>query len=483
MTRRISKQATLAVYLLIVGAGSGCSENGVPPAEGHFVGTYIEFDVEHGDIYNMKLHGIGCDGTNAKGQVCGYYAKNQMHWGPYEVNSGTFKETLADQGQLTLRVSGTFHNTLAGVGGIKMQGRWQVKADGCCSGWGTLAAYLDGTTIPPDTDVTIHIPNLPDLVVLEDFSAPEDMVWPDTNEPDPGITWEQGDCADDYLTTPYGGCAPPDSTSDQLLALSETNRIRSWINLDRINEHPALNQAAQAHCQCFVDHYQEVYAKGMSAHQEDPSYDGCYGAHFWDRMAHFGYTSQGSHEVMAFVASPLGAIHSWAESLFHRLPFVDPNVRETGYGQSIGETAHCDTMDFGSGAQVDDNHDAIYPFNDQVGVGPSWHGNETPQPPKPNNGYPSGPIITITSPKGVDLVVSKYNITDPYGVDIPVVFVDHRALDYLPRTTAIYSHNPLSEDTTYTVFMSGTRNAKPWERTWSFTTGTSGYNWNYSQLP
>jgi hypothetical protein len=461
----------------------GCGDSGVPPAEGHFIGTYIEFDVEFGDIYNMKLNGVGCEGTNKEGKLCGYYAKNEMHWGPFEVRSGKFGETLADQGQLHMSVSGTFHNTIDGIGGIEMHGKWSVRADGCCSKSGSLAAYLDGTTIPPGPDATIDIPNVPDFVTVQDTPNTQDMVLPDTQVADPGITWEQGDCPDGYLTTPYGGCAPPDSTTAQLEALSETNRIRSWINLKRVNEHPALNQASEAHCLCFVNHYNTVYAQGMSAHEEDISKEGCYGVQFWDRMSHFGYTGQATHEVMAFLASPLGSVHTWAESLFHRLPFVDPHVFETGYGQASGELAHCDTMDFASGGPVDDNHDAIYPYDGQVGVGPSWHGNESPQPPKPSNGYPSGPIITVTSPMGVDILVSKYNITDSNGADVPVVFVDHRIHDFLPRTTAIYAQNPLNENSTYTVFMSGTRNNKAWEKTWSFTTGTTGYNWNYSQLP
>jgi hypothetical protein len=407
-----------------------------------------------------------------------------MHWGPFEVTGGSFSEVLADQGQLKMSVSGTFHNKLGELGGIEMHGRWSVKASGCCSKSGSLVAYLDGTTIPPGTDLgTLDIPNVPELPTLKDSTGPADMVLPDTAPTDTTISWEQGDCPEEYLTTPYGGCAPPEATSDQLQALSETNRIRSWINLKRINEHTALNQAAKAHCQCFVDHYNTVYAQGMSAHEEDTSKEGCYGVQFWDRLSHFGYTNQASHEVMAFLASPIGSVHSWAESLFHRLPFVDPNVFETGYGKASGTLAHCDTMDFGSGGPVDENQDAIYPFDGQVGVGPSWSGAEMPQPPKPNNGYPSGPIITVTSPVGVDILVSKYNLTDPEGADIPVVFVDHRSHDYLPRTTAIYAHNPLDENKTYTVFMSGTRNNAPWTQTWSFTTGPAGYACVYSQLP
>ena len=461
----------------------GCTDSGVPPAEGHFIGTYLEFDVEYGDIYNMKLNGVGCEGTNKDGYPCGYFAKDEMHWGPFDVTEGKFSETLADIGQLKMTVSGTFHNTVDGLGGVEMHGKWSVRAQGCCSKSGSLSAYLDGTTIPPGTDATIDIPNLPDFITNPDTPSNQDLVLPDTNASDAGIVWEQGDCPEGHLTTSYGGCAPPDATNDQLEALSETNRIRSWINLKPVNEHPALNQAAVAHCQCFVNHYSTVYAQGMSAHEEDTSKEGCYGVQFWDRLAHFGYTNQGSHEVMAFLAAPKSAIYSWAESLFHRLPFVDPHVFEAGYGKASGTLAHCDTMDFGSGGPVDDNHDAIYPFDGQVGVGPSWHGNESPQPPKPNNGYPSGPIVTVTSPMGVDLIISKYNITDSEGADIPVVFVDHRSHDFLPRTTAIYPHNPLQENKTYTVFMSGTRNNKAWQKTWSFTTGKSGFNWDYSQLP
>jgi len=195
-------------------------------------------------------------------------------------------------------------------------------------------------------------------------------------------------------------------------------------------------------------------------------------------MAHFGYGGGASYEIMTFIADPEAAVHGWAETLYHRIPIVDPNSFETGYGRATGNDAACDTMDFSGGGEADKDLDAIYPFDGQVGVGVSWDGHENPQPPVPPTGYPSGPIITITAPTGVDLQVTSHQLLGPDDQEIEIMATGTMDSDMLSRTTAIYAHDPLQNFTTYTVKMSGTRSGASWERSWSFTTGEKS-GWDY----
>ena len=102
------------------------------------------------------------------------------------------------------------------------------------------------------------------------------------------------------------------------------------------------------------------------------------------------------------------------------------------------------------------------------------------EPPLPSGeSYPSGPIITLTIPVGVSLVVDGYIFRHADGTDVPAMFTTPANNNLLQRTTALYALNPLDPMTTYTVTFKGNKGNANWGRTWTFTTGPTGTIWDY----
>jgi hypothetical protein len=113
----------------------------------------------------------------------------------------------------------------------------------------------------------------------------------------------------------------------------------------------------------------------------------------------------------------------------------------------------------------------VYPYENQKNVSKSWDGNETPQPPVPENeknNFPSGPIITVTWGKAIPQIKS-HKLLDNLGNEVAHMYLTPGTDQHLQgsNTIAMYSHSPLKPNTTYTVKIE-TEKGDTIE--WSFTT-------------
>jgi len=299
------------------------------------------------------------------------------------------------------------------------------------------------------------------------------------------------DATDDYrptwseipvieVSTDYGPVHyPPDSTPQQITALKEVNRYRAGCGVATVDGHEALNAAAQSHAEFIVNHCQDYYDSKLSVHTQDPSWDGYTGKHPWDRTAHYGYQSMGVAEVIGFVNNPEAAVAGWMETLYHRLPLLDPATVEVGYGNAGigggGCTYHlykkADVMDIGIAAWTKDAV-VVYPADGMVDVHPSFDGYESPQPPKPPNGYPSGTIITVQFGKSIGFSVSGHQLLEEGSSPVEHTFLapfedaEHDVTKD-PNTwmsdnhVAMYAHNPLKSGTSYTATIDLVRGGQP----------------------
>jgi len=278
------------------------------------------------------------------------------------------------------------------------------------------------------------------------------------------------------------GWYPESSREDQIKALDRANWYRWMSGLPPLDLIEAINQAAQAHCDYYVAHFDQYQSTGMSPHNENPAWpDGFSGESPWDRTAKFGY-SQGVSEVIAFVRNPVEAVDGWMNTLYHRIPFMDASMMACGYGAAGSGTwsnsTRIDTVDFGT---VD--HEAkgyaggdvmgIYPPPGSSGIPVSFDGLESPQPPPPPTGYPSGTIVSITWSSSVAAKVTEHAI----WAEEDQIPLDHTWLDATndsnlqgAATVALYPHKPLDEGKKYWVEMKGEKGGKPWELKWFFYT-------------
>lgn len=278
------------------------------------------------------------------------------------------------------------------------------------------------------------------------------------------------------------GFYPESARDDQIKALERSNWYRWQSGLPQLDMIEAINYAAQAHSDYYAEYVSNYSSSGLSPHNEDPSWaNGFTGAQFWERCSHFAYHDCSS-EVIAFYHNAKLAVDGWMNTLYHRIPFMDASQVSMGYGAAGAggwqNSNKIDTVDFGSknangmgynGPEVA----GIYPPPGSTGIPPSFDGMESPQPPPPPSGYPSGTIITITWSKNAVFAVEDYRLwSEEDQEDLPLVWLDHTNDTHLAgaSTIAMYAYDPLQKGTKYWVYIKGKKGGLDWEKTWHFYT-------------
>jgi uncharacterized protein YkwD len=273
---------------------------------------------------------------------------------------------------------------------------------------------------------------------------------------------------------------PETARADQVAALDRANWYRAMTNLPPLDMLEPINLAAQAHSDYYAKHYKQYGS--MSPHNENAAWDGFTGVSPWDRMGHFGYAA-GASEVMAFLHNATGAVDGWMNTLYHRLPFMDATMTACGYGAAGGGgyTGNAvDTMDFGTRdaegkAYIGPTLEGVYPPPDSVDIPRSFDGAESPQPPPPPGGYPSGTIVSITWSSTAQFAAEEHRIwAETDEQELPHVWLDSTNDPNLQgaNTVALYAYKPLLKGTTYWVLLKGSLGGKPYEKTWSFKTAS-----------
>src|SRR5207344_284649 len=138
-------------------------------------------------------------------------------------------------------------------------------------------------------------------------------------------------------------------------------------------------------------------------------------------------------------------------SVWHRLPVLNPWVTELGYGGAN----RCDTIDFARGTPMPNETVVVYPYDGQTGVPTSFDGShEGPQPPAPSTGWPSGSPITVWA-KSINLT-SHTVMVDGDTTDMPQVYLTSADSGFLRDDVMIYTNAPFAAGTKYRVSIAGT---------------------------
>jgi uncharacterized protein YkwD len=261
------------------------------------------------------------------------------------------------------------------------------------------------------------------------------------------------------------GCpAPAGVSADTVLAMEEVNRVRRAGGLGCVAHSPEIAFAAERHCQYYVNNTGRCTAKPHREVSECKSY---MAETFSDRLQMASYAGSPRFEVMAYVGHGQVSVGQWLDSVWHRIPILSPDVDQAGYGQS----GRCDTMDFGNSTETSVMKNLVYPFDGQQGVPVSFSGRESPEPPAPPHGWPSGYPITLYA---VGMTVDHHSITVD-GSDKPLAHTflapgDARAFGLLVDEFFLYTDKPLASKTRYRVRLTGTQNGAPAAFEWTFTT-------------
>jgi uncharacterized protein YkwD len=283
-------------------------------------------------------------------------------------------------------------------------------------------------------------------------------------------------------THPMGGgdissCpAPPASASMQAIAaLNAVNTIRLAAGSGCAKEVAQLMTSAQAHCDYYAANASNMMCVA-DPHSEVASCMNFYGASLGDRIKKAGYVSFGYSEVMAFNDNPQAAVDQWINSVWHRIPLLDPWTTELGYGNAT----MCDTIDLGTGTPGPDTAVVVYPYADETNVPTEFNGMyEGPMPPAPSTGWPSGPPINVYAKmiNVTDHVLTKDGDTTPIDHVWLTGMDQSSTAQFLRNGVMMYSNMPLAAMTKYHVHVKGTSIGGPLNLDWSFTTGAAAVHW------
>jgi uncharacterized protein YkwD len=385
-----------ACICIVVALGCGSSSKGNSdglgpyngtPWEGLWVGENISFEIVDGQMVNWFITGIQCSWVSEnpdKPEQCARAPEIDSNTA-VTIENGAILTTLGN-----LVVQGTFTN----AGNI--QGSWNFTPYDCCSSMANWTAHhISLDKIPPE-DTTDDSEDATDDVgtpTTDTSVAPP----PDTADPP----------QDGYLV-------PGNLTAEQVKAINRTNWYRQLAGLPLVDMIGALNTSCQAHADYYILHFEE-YKSGKiqgGSHKESSDYpEGFTGTTFSDRCKAAGYKGSPGFEVIAFLGDGTKSVDSWMETVYHRIPFMSPDMIHAGYGGNGGGPS-IDVMNFGR-ASGDKSLIILYPVPGQIDVPRSWNGLEGPQPPPPPNGYPSGSVISIHTARGAPLSISTHELIGP----------------------------------------------------------------------
>jgi uncharacterized protein YkwD len=248
------------------------------------------------------------------------------------------------------------------------------------------------------------------------------------------------------------GCPmPAGASAEALSALEEVNRTRRDAGLGCVAFAPEIASAAERHCQYFVSNAGRCTAK---PHREVADCKSFTAETFSDRLRMASYKGEPRFEVMAYVGQGRLAVRQWIDSVWHRIPILSPDVDQLGYGTA----GRCDTMDFGAeGNLVTKN--ILYPYDGQVNVPRSFGGRESPEPPVPPSGWPSGYPVSLNA-AGLKNITEHSIVVDGTKAPLPHTWLapgDMRAGGLLVDEFFLYTHKPLAAKTRYRVRIVGTQ--------------------------
>lgn len=277
---------------------------------------------------------------------------------------------------------------------------------------------------------------------------------------------------------------PQDSTPNQDVGedkkwpiqrvLNHLNPLRETGEMSELRESALLTLAAQNHADYLLAH-PESFAPGQDPHLQSPDSPLFTGLKVQQRVEAVGYEGKSLGENIARRATAESALQSWLETLYSRLPLMDPALEEIGIGEagSIHERVYVLVAGTTADEASVDLSIRTYPPSGADEIMADWNGNELPQPKPPPDGYPSGPVISLhTGDTPFDGMSGILRNSD--GQTVPCTAFSLANDPNLPAgVAAIIPHQPLTPDSLYFVSWNGSISGTAFDTDHSFRTAPS----------
>lgn len=158
----------------------------------------------------------------------------------------------------------------------------------------------------------------------------------------------------------------PRSPAGQGLAL--LNSIRAGLGQAPVDLGADITKGADNHANYLLLNFGRPEIAGLLAHTENPALP--------------GFTPEGaapSAETIAW-GTPSSAVQAWLDTLYHRLPLINPGLRRVGLGFRSDANSSPVVMRYEAPVATDPNAEPVlYPKNGQIEV-PLSFGGELPNP-------------------------------------------------------------------------------------------------------
>ncbi len=266
---------------------------------------------------------------------------------------------------------------------------------------------------------------------------------------------------------------PLDATANAIEAWRIVNEYRLAAGAGCMNLVNELSASAQAHCDYMAANRGDASCDA-GAHGEVPGCPGFTGRDVQSREIAAGYPQRLAYTEVAttYGDNPTLAVPSWIDTVWHRIPLIDPWTTDMGWGGG----PNCDVIDIGRGTNsVPDDTIVVCPYDGQVDVPPAFSGWEGPAPPPPPGGWPSAYPINIYAQR---ISVTEHVVMkDDDGIPLDHLWLDINSPEvgglrgYFGNTAFLYGA-PFELNTKYRARISGTYAAGAFTKEWTFTTGS-----------
>jgi uncharacterized protein YkwD len=331
--------------------------------------------------------------------------------------------------------------------------------------------WLDGMEVRPVWDGSGRVSYTPE----QDLAPGEHTVRLDVQvaPASPGFYYDP--VVSTYTFTVAADAAPAYTAPgpEELRALQRVNRYRQAAGLPPMHYAAALGMAAERHARYLAAN---PAVRQYDAHQEVPGTPLYFGGDGLERARYFGYGGAVS-EVINFTHRAEEAVDGWIDTLYHRIPLLDPAVTEMGYGVAADGRQPINVLLTGAYGTI--AGEVRWPVPDQQQVPTYWDGAEVPDPLRlyPGVPLPVGYPVTLTFGGEVRaLRLTGGTLTGPEGA-VAVLLFHPGNDDHLTDTVALIPRAPLQPGTRYTVTFTGEvdlgQGPRPFTRTWSFTTAAA----------
>jgi hypothetical protein len=245
-------------------------------------------------------------------------------------------------------------------------------------------------------------------------------------------------------------------------ALAAINQARKACGLKEVALSLELSVGCRKHARYLAANEGHPLVQGLRAHEENEKLE--------------GYSKEGARVAKKSIihfAAPSRAIDGWMATFYHRMPLLQPKLKEVGIGYFSEEARHVCCVDCITGLTGEDVKDVVvYPGEGQRGV-PVSFGPEIPNPlPAEHKGAAGFPItIYFTRKQKITNVEVKVLGPNDANVSCFVSTPESPATSFFQwNTLCAIPKQSFATGTPYQVELSCKVNGKPYSRSWRFTT-------------